>query len=187
MALRGVCVVELAGLAPGPFCGMILADFGAQVVRVDRPGAGGDVSRLSRGKRSLVVDLKRPRGVTVVRRLCARADVVLEPFRRGVMEKLQLGPEILLKENPKLIYARLSGFGHSGRFSTVAGHDINYLALSGRRNSIPKFFSVENATHRTVGTTSRRELTRWWSTFLHNLQDGRWGVHGCWSTRTPVL
>lgn len=83
MALRGVCVVELAGLAPGPFCGMILADFGAQVVRVDRPGAGGDVSHLSRGKRSLVVDLKRPRGVTVVRRLCARADVVLEPFRRG--------------------------------------------------------------------------------------------------------
>ncbi|XP_032966247.1 alpha-methylacyl-CoA racemase [Rhinolophus ferrumequinum] len=131
MALRGVCVVELAGLAPGPFCGMILADFGAQVVRVDRPGAGGDVSHLSRGKRSLVVDLKRPRGVTVVRRLCARADVVLEPFRRGVMEKLQLGPQILLKENPKLIYARLSGFGHSGSFSTVAGHDINYLALSG--------------------------------------------------------
>lgn len=83
MALRGVSVVELAGLAPGPFCGMVLADFGAQVVRVDRPGAQGDVSRLSRGKRSLAVDLKRRRGAAVVRRLCARADVVLEPFRHG--------------------------------------------------------------------------------------------------------
>lgn len=131
MALRGVLVVELAGLAPGPFCGMVLADFGAQVVRVDRPGALSDVSRLGRGKRSLVVDLKRPRGARVVRRLCARADVVLEPFRHGVMEKLELGPQILQKENPKLIYARLSGFGQSGRFSMMAGHDINYLALSG--------------------------------------------------------
>lgn len=131
MALRGVLVVELAGLAPGPFCGMVLADFGAQVVRVDRPGAFSDVSRLGRGKRSLAVDLKQPRGARVVRRLCARADVVLEPFRHGVMEKLQLGPQILQKENPKLIYARLSGFGQSGRFSMMAGHDINYLALSG--------------------------------------------------------
>ncbi|XP_066100366.1 alpha-methylacyl-CoA racemase isoform X1 [Saccopteryx bilineata] len=134
MALRGISVVELAGLAPGPFCGMVLADFGANVVRVDRPlslGGLGDVSHLSRGKRSLVVNLTTPPGVAVLRRLCARADVVLEPFRHGVMEKLQLGPEILQKENPKLIYARLSGFGQSGRLSRVAGHDINYLALSG--------------------------------------------------------
>lgn len=131
MALRGICVLELAGLAPAPFCGMILADFGAQVVRVDRPGSPGDVSRLSRGKRSLVLDLQRPQGVAVLRRLCARADVLLEPFRCGVMEKLHLGPEILQRENPRLIYARLSGFGQSGRFSRVAGHDINYLALSG--------------------------------------------------------
>ncbi|KAM6222204.1 alpha-methylacyl-CoA racemase [Rhynchocyon petersi] len=131
MALRGVCVVELAGLAPGPFCGMVLADFGAQVIRVDRPGSGGDVSRLARGKRSLVVDLKRPQGAEVLRRLCSRADVLLEPFRRGVMEKLQLGPEILHRENPKLIYARLSGFGQSGKLSSVGGHDINYVALSG--------------------------------------------------------
>ncbi|XP_008058825.1 alpha-methylacyl-CoA racemase isoform X1 [Carlito syrichta] len=131
MALRGIWVLELAGLAPGPFCGMILADFGARVVRVDRPGSSGDVSHLSRGKRSLVLDLKRPEGVAVLRRMCTRADVVLEPFRCGVMEKLQLGPEILQQENPRLIYARLSGFGHSGSFSKLAGHDINYLALSG--------------------------------------------------------
>lgn len=76
-------MVELAGLAPSPFCGMLLADFGARVVRVDRPGVGGDVSHLSRGKRSLALDLKKPRGATVLRRLCARADVVLEPFRHG--------------------------------------------------------------------------------------------------------
>ncbi|XP_059865605.1 alpha-methylacyl-CoA racemase isoform X1 [Delphinus delphis] len=157
MALQGVSVVELAGLAPGPFCGMVLADFGAQVVRVDRPGTRGDLSRMGRGKRSLAVDLKHPRGAAVLRSLCARADVMLECFRPGepqiptlretgrgtlpeegrppgiwgVMEKLQLSPEILQRENPKLIYARLSGFGQSGRFSRVAGHDINYLALSG--------------------------------------------------------
>lgn len=131
MPLQGITVLELAGLAPGPFCGMVLADFGARVVLVERPGAVGNVRLLARGKRSLVVDLKQPRGVAVLRRLSAQADVVLEPFRRGVMEKLQLGPEILQKENPKLIYARLSGFGQSGRFSGVAGHDINYLALSG--------------------------------------------------------
>uniref|UniRef100_A0A5G2RAQ1 Solute carrier family 45 member 2 n=1 Tax=Sus scrofa TaxID=9823 RepID=A0A5G2RAQ1_PIG len=129
--LQGVRVVELAGLAPAPFCGMVLADFGAQVVRVDRPGSPGDPSPLARGKRSLVVNLKLPQGPAVMRRLCALADVVLEPFRPGVMEKLQLGPETLLRENPKLIYARLSGFGQSGRFFQVAGHDINYLALSG--------------------------------------------------------
>ncbi|XP_029797391.1 alpha-methylacyl-CoA racemase [Suricata suricatta] len=131
MALQGIRVLELAGLAPGPFCGMVLADFGARVVRVDPPRARGDVSFLGRGKRSLAVDLKRPEGAALLRRLCRQADVVLEPFRHGVMEKLQLGPEILQRENPKLIYARLTGFGQSGRFSRVAGHDINYLALSG--------------------------------------------------------
>lgn len=131
MALRGVRVVELAGLAPAPFCGMVLADFGAEVVRVDRVGSAGDRSFLARGKRSLALDLKRSGGAAVLRRLCARADVLLEPFRCGVMEKLQLGPETLLQDNPKLIYARLSGFGQSGIFSKVAGHDINYLALSG--------------------------------------------------------
>uniref|UniRef100_A0A8P0TBE7 Solute carrier family 45 member 2 n=2 Tax=Canis lupus familiaris TaxID=9615 RepID=A0A8P0TBE7_CANLF len=131
MALRGLSVLELAGLAPGPLCGMILADFGARVVRVDRLGARGNMNILARGKRSLALDLQRPQGAAVLRRLCARADVVLEPYRHGVMEKLQLGPEILQRENPRLIYARLSGFGQSGRFSKTAGHDINFLALSG--------------------------------------------------------
>ncbi|XP_074138821.1 alpha-methylacyl-CoA racemase isoform X1 [Sminthopsis crassicaudata] len=130
MALQGVRVLELAGLAPGPHCGMILADFGAQVIRLDRLGHPG-TTWMARGKRSLALDLKRPAGAAVMRRLCRRMDVVMEPFRPGVMEKFGLGPEILLKDNPRLIYARLSGFGQVGRLSKVAGHDINFLALSG--------------------------------------------------------
>ncbi|XP_017403788.1 alpha-methylacyl-CoA racemase isoform X2 [Cebus imitator] len=187
MALQGISVIELAGLAPGPFCGMVLADFGARVMRVDRPGSRYDVSGLARGKRSVALDLKQPRGVAVLRRLCAQSDVLLDPFRSGVMERLQLGPEILQRENPRLIYARLSGFGQSGSFSRLAGHDINYLALSGGRNSIFKFFSVENSEIESVGSTSRTEHVGWWSTFLYNLQDSRWGVHGRGSNRTPVL
>ncbi|NXR35681.1 AMACR racemase, partial [Zosterops hypoxanthus] len=126
-------VLELAGLAPAPLCGMILSDFGAQVVRVDRlsrsAGAHQDVQ--ARGKRSLALDLKRPQGAAALRRLCGRADVLIEPFRHGVMERLGLGPEVLLQENPRLIYARLTGFGQTGKYAKSAGHDINYLALSG--------------------------------------------------------
>ncbi|XP_068033637.1 alpha-methylacyl-CoA racemase [Anomalospiza imberbis] len=135
MALSGVRVLELAGLAPAPLCGMILADFGAQVVRVDRLSqsaaalAHGDVQ--ARGKRSLALDLKQPQGAAVLRRLCGGADVLIEPFRHGVMERLGLGPEVLLQENPRLIYARLTGFGQTGKYAKSAGHDINYLALSG--------------------------------------------------------
>ncbi|NWT55367.1 AMACR racemase, partial [Erythrocercus mccallii] len=135
MALSGVRVLELAGLAPAPLCGMILADFGAQVVRVDRlprPAEAlepGDVQ--ARGKRSLALDLKRPQGAGALRRLCGVADVLIEPFRHGVMERLGLGPEVLLRENPRLIYARLTGFGQRGQYAKSAGHDINYLALSG--------------------------------------------------------
>ncbi|NXR57977.1 AMACR racemase, partial [Rhadina sibilatrix] len=135
MALGGVRVLELAGLAPAPLCGMILADFGAQVVRVDRlprPAAAlqhEDVQ--ARGKRSLALDLKRPQGAAALRRLCGVADVLIEPFRHGVMERLGLGPEVLLRENPRLIYARLTGFGQTGKYAKSAGHDINYLALSG--------------------------------------------------------
>ncbi|XP_032531587.1 alpha-methylacyl-CoA racemase [Chiroxiphia lanceolata] len=132
MALSGVRVLELAGLAPAPLCGMILADFGARVVRVDRPSltlATSDVQ--GRGKLSLALDLKRPQGAAALRRLCRGADVLIEPFRHGVMEKLGLGPEVLLQENPSLIYARLTGFGQTGKYAKSAGHDINYLALSG--------------------------------------------------------
>ncbi|XP_051906762.1 alpha-methylacyl-CoA racemase [Hippocampus zosterae] len=131
MALAGVRVVELAGLAPAPFCGMILADFGANVVRVDRTKAGASMDMQARGKRSVAINLKTSEGVSLLRKLCVQSDVVLEPYRKGVMEKLGLGPEDLLKENPSLVYARLTGYGQSGMYATAAGHDINYLAMSG--------------------------------------------------------
>ncbi|XP_061589660.1 alpha-methylacyl-CoA racemase [Cololabis saira] len=130
MALAGVRVIELAGLAPAPFCGMILADFGAKVIRVDRTKAASmDVQ--GRGKLSVAINLKTTEGVALLRKLCVQSDVVLEPYRKGVMEKLGLGPHELLKDNPRLIYARLTGYGQSGCYATAAGHDINYLAMSG--------------------------------------------------------
>ncbi|XP_023335153.1 alpha-methylacyl-CoA racemase [Eurytemora carolleeae] len=137
MALKGLKVLELAGLAPAPVCGMILADFGAKVTRVDRLGAGHlnyDVT--ARGKQSISIDLKKKEGVQVLRKLCLNHDVLIEPFRPGVMEKLGLGPDNLTQENPKLIYARLTGFGQTGPYKHMAGHDINYLALSGVLSSL---------------------------------------------------
>ncbi|KAA8578624.1 alpha-methylacyl-CoA racemase [Etheostoma spectabile] len=131
MALAGVRVIELAGLAPAPFCGMILADFGAKVIRVDRNKVGMSLDTQARGKRSVAINLKMAEGVALLRKLCVQSDVVLEPYRKGVMEKLGLGPQEMLKENPRLIYARLTGYGQSGSYATAAGHDINYLAISG--------------------------------------------------------
>ncbi|XP_021377197.1 alpha-methylacyl-CoA racemase-like isoform X1 [Mizuhopecten yessoensis] len=131
MALKGIRVVELAGLAPAPFCAMILADFGAKVVRVDRVKSQMGTDRLGRGKQSVAVDLKKKEGVEVVRRMCSKADVVIEPFRTGVMEKLGLGPDKLLSDNPRLVYARLTGFGQQGPWAAKAGHDVNYISLAG--------------------------------------------------------
>lgn len=131
MALAGVRVIELAGLAPAPFCGMILADFGAKVIRVDRTKVPTSLDTQARGKRSVAINLKTAEGIALLRKLCIKSDVVLEPYRKGVMEKLDLGPHELLKENPRLIYARLTGYGQSGSYATVAGHDINYTAMSG--------------------------------------------------------
>lgn len=131
MALRGLRVVEMAGLAPAPFCGMILADFGASVIRVDKIDGWLDFDCLANGKKSLAVNVKHPKGVEVFRRLCKKSDVLIEPFRKGVMEKLGLGPDILLQDNPQLVYARLTGFGQYGKYSKMAGHDINYIAISG--------------------------------------------------------
>ncbi|XP_041090800.1 alpha-methylacyl-CoA racemase [Polyodon spathula] len=131
MALAGIRVIELAGLAPAPFCGMILSDFGAKVIRVDRIKASMTVDVQSRGKQSVALDLKKPQGAAVLKRLCVESDVLIEPFRNGVMEKLGLGPNEILKDNPRLIYARLTGFGQSGSYAKAAGHDINYIAMSG--------------------------------------------------------
>ncbi|MEQ2274477.1 hypothetical protein XENORESO_008569 [Xenotaenia resolanae] len=131
MALAGVKVIELAGLAPAPFCGMVLADFGAKVIRVDRTKVFTTGDTLARGKRSVAINLKTADGVALLRRLCVQSDVVLEPYRKGVMEKLGLSPYELLRENPRLIFARLTGYGQNGCYATAAGHDINYLAMSG--------------------------------------------------------
>lgn len=134
-ALEGIRVIEMAGLAPVPYCGMILADFGADVVRVDRLGSkSGDF--LARGKRSIAVDLKNPEGVETVLQLVEKADVLVEPFRPGVMERLGLGPEVAQARNEKLVYARLTGFGQEGTYNGMAGHDINYIATAGALGSI---------------------------------------------------
>jgi alpha-methylacyl-CoA racemase len=134
--LSGLTVIELAGLGPAPFCGMILADLGAQVTRVDRMpppghGAGGEKDFLGRGRRSIMVDLKNPAGPEVVRELAASADVLLEGFRPGVMERLGLGPQELLAAVPTLVYGRMTGWGQSGPLALAAGHDINYIAVAG--------------------------------------------------------
>ncbi|TPX37163.1 hypothetical protein SmJEL517_g00895 [Synchytrium microbalum] len=129
--LGGIKVIELAGLAPAPFAGMILADWGANVVRVDRAPLTGSRDLLARGKRSMALDLKSPKAIAAVRRMVKTADVFIEPFRPGVAEKLGLGPDVLLKDNPRLIYARMTGFGQTGAYKNMAGHDINYIAVSG--------------------------------------------------------
>jgi alpha-methylacyl-CoA racemase len=134
--LSGIRVIEMAGLAPAPYAGMILADFGADVVRVDRSptvGSRPDPTRdyLARGKRSIGINLKDPRGVETLLSLTDAADVLLEPFRPGVMEKLGVGPDATRSRNPGLIYARLTGWGQKGPYASMAGHDIDYIAISG--------------------------------------------------------
>jgi alpha-methylacyl-CoA racemase len=141
--LTGLKVIEIAGIGPGPFCAMMLSDMGAEVLRVDRLGdadLGLDVdprfSVLNRGRRSVAVDLKTAEGVAAVKRLIARADVVLEGFRPGVMERLGLGPDECLALNPRLVYGRMTGWGQDGPMAQAAGHDINYIALAGVLHSI---------------------------------------------------
>lgn len=130
--LAGVRVVELSGIGPGPFCAMMLADLGADVVRVHRVGDRSDVNPvLDRSRRSIAVDLKNPDGVRVVRELARGADILLEGFRPGVLERLGLGPDVLRAERPALVVGRMTGFGQDGPLAERAGHDINYIALSG--------------------------------------------------------
>lgn len=136
--LDGIKVIEMAGLAPSPYCGMILADFGADVVVVDRLTTGAPEipnmmpkNPFDRGKRSVRINLKTEAGVSIIQRMIQGSDVLLEPYRPGVMESLGIGPDEALAVNPKLIYARLTGWGQSGPYASMAGHDINYIALSG--------------------------------------------------------
>jgi alpha-methylacyl-CoA racemase len=134
--LRGHRVLELGGIGPAPFCGMLLADFGADVVRIDRVEASSDASRVTRnpllrGRRSIAIDLAREQGVAAALRLAGVADVVLEGFRPGVAERLGIGPDACAEHNPRLVYGRMTGWGQTGPLAQSPGHDINYVALAG--------------------------------------------------------
>jgi alpha-methylacyl-CoA racemase len=136
--LSGLKIVEFAGIGPGPFCGMLLSDLGADVVRIDRIGArgGAPTDVTARGRRSVALDLKDPAAVETALQLMARADAMFEGFRPGVMERLGLGPDVALKRNPKLVYGRMTGWGQFGPYAEAAGHDINYIALTGALHAI---------------------------------------------------
>lgn len=138
--LLGFKVIEMAGLAPGPFCAMMLADMGAQVLRIARPSAsaedGGKNYLLNRSRHSIAIDLKSTGGRETLRRLLANSDAFIEGFRPGVMERLGLGPDECLELNPKLVYGRMTGWGQDGPLAQAAGHDINYIALSGALHSM---------------------------------------------------
>jgi alpha-methylacyl-CoA racemase len=135
--LHGYKIIEFAGIGPGPFCAMLFADMGADIIRIDRIGANpaaDDAEKrnvASRGRRSVALDLKNPNAADVVLRMCRKVDGIIEGFRPGVMERLGLGPNECLRENPRLVYGRMTGWGQTGPLAQVAGHDINYLALSG--------------------------------------------------------
>ncbi|MFZ5722456.1 MAG: CaiB/BaiF CoA transferase family protein [Pseudomonadota bacterium] len=138
--LKGFRIIELAGIGPGPFCGMMLGDMGADVIRIDRPGgnpaAQGGHDILFRNRRAVAVNLKHPDGVKTVLRLCEKADAVFEGYRPGVAERLGVGPAHCMAVNPKLVYGRMTGWGQTGPLAEAAGHDLNYIALTGALHAI---------------------------------------------------
>jgi len=138
--LNGLKVVEMAGIGPGPHAGMMLSDMGAEVVRVVRPSVPPEeysaTSFTLRGRRVVLADLKDDEQLASVKRLIGAADVVVEGFRPGVMERLGLGPDVCLADNPRLVFARMTGWGQTGPYATVAGHDINYISLTGALHAI---------------------------------------------------
>ena len=132
--LKGLKIIEMAGIGPGPFCGMVLADLGAEIIRIDRASAIGTGSKqdaANRGKRSIAIDLKSAEGVEVVLKLVETADAIFEGFRPGVMERLGLGPDVCSKRNERIVFGRMTGWGQEGPLANAAGHDINYISLTG--------------------------------------------------------
>lgn len=130
--LDGVRVIELAGIGPGPYAGQLLADMGAEVILINRPGPMGAIPNLSnRGKRAITLDLRKPEGAAVVLDLVKTADVLFEGLRPGVTERLGVGPEACHAKNPKLVYGRMTGWGQTGPWANMAGHDINYISITG--------------------------------------------------------
>lgn len=136
--LEGIKVIEFAGMGPGPFCAMMLADMGAEVIKIDRAGDArhGKFEVMTRGRRSVLLDLKRPEGVQAALRLVEKADALIEGYRPGVMERLGLGPEVCHGRNPRLVYGRMTGWGQTGPLARAAGHDINYISLTGALHAI---------------------------------------------------
>ncbi len=136
--LSGLRVIEFSGIGPGPHVAMLLADLGAEVVRIDRPGAGVSNPVVERARHRIGIDLKGEEGKAFCREAVARADVLIEGFRPGVMERLGLGPDALLAANPGLVYARMTGWGQDGPLAHAAGHDINYIAITGALSAVGK-------------------------------------------------
>jgi len=136
--LSDLKILEFAGIGPGPFCGMLLSDLGADVVRIDRkgPGRASKTDITARGRKSVAMDLKSPAAVEACLKLMETADAVFEGFRPGVMERLGLGPDVALARNPKLVFGRMTGWGQTGPYSQAAGHDMNYIAISGALGAI---------------------------------------------------
>lgn len=141
--LAGVKVVEIGGIGPVPYCGMLLSDMGAEIVRIERSTAGSAPGGIdakynisTRNRQSIVIDFKRPEGIEAALALIAGADILLEGFRPGVMERLGLGPETCAAINPRLVFGRMTGWGQDGPLSATAGHDLNYIALSGALHAI---------------------------------------------------
>jgi alpha-methylacyl-CoA racemase len=130
--LDGIRILEIAGIGPGPFAGMMLADHGADVIRIDRPkSTPSPTDILSRSRRNIGLDLKHPDGIAILRDLARKSDGLIEGFRPGVMERLGIGPDVLLADNPRLVYGRMTGWGQTGPLANTAGHDINYIAIAG--------------------------------------------------------
>lgn len=134
--LVGLRVIEFAGIGPGPHVGMLLADLGAEVVRIERPGSAVSNPVVERARHRVTVDLKSEQGQAFCKDACAKADVLIEGLRPGVMERLGLGPDELLEVNPRLVYARMTGWGQEGPLSQAAGHDINYIAITGALDAV---------------------------------------------------
>jgi len=138
--LEGVKIIEVGGIGPGPFCGMMLSDMGADIVRIERKDglslSEPKYSIYTRNRRSIFLDLRKPEGVETVLRMIEQADALQEGFRPGIMEKLGLGPDVCLQRNPKLVYGRMTGWGQEGPLAKAAGHDINYISLTGALHAI---------------------------------------------------
>jgi len=137
--LHGIRIVEFAGIGPGPFAAMLLSDMGAEIIRIDRKSGGRQTSKTEiymRGRKAVALDMKKPEAIEAALKLIDRADALIEGFRPGVMERLGVGPDVCLKRNPKLVYGRMTGWGQTGPLAQAAGHDMNYIAITGALHAI---------------------------------------------------